>query len=160
MESGRIVEFNAELRDLHPDTAPAHPLSPPGEDLERADREPLWRGHWSRRRGRSRPGVRGGVATRRWAHDTVRLAADADIGVYNPGGLRADIVEGPLTRARSTTSSPFGNAVVSFEVSGDQLVGLLLKNASAELAQDHPVMQLGGHGDLEGTRRSSGSGRD
>ena len=27
VESGRIVEFNAELRDLHPDTAPAHPPS-------------------------------------------------------------------------------------------------------------------------------------
>ena len=80
----------------------------------------------------------------RWASDTVRLAAGADIGLYNPGGLRADIVEGPLTRGALYNVFPFGNTVVHFDVTGAELVGLLLKNASAELAQDHPVMQLSG----------------
>ena len=145
VESGRIVNFNAELRDLHPDTAPAHP---PSARLEKTWSERV-ANHFGAVIGR----VEGGVLDReygaesplgRWAADTVRLAADADIGVYNPGGLRADIVEGPLTRGALYNVFPFGNAVVSFEVSGAQLVGLLLKNASAELAQDHPVMQLSG----------------
>jgi 2',3'-cyclic-nucleotide 2'-phosphodiesterase (5'-nucleotidase family) len=39
---------------------------------------------------------------------------------------------------------PFSNDVVQFDVSGEQVVGLLLKNAGSEISGRHPVMQLSG----------------
>ena len=39
---------------------------------------------------------------------------------------------------------PFSNDVVQFDMSGAEVVGLLLKNAGAELSGRHPVMQLSG----------------
>ena len=145
VDAGRIVDFSAELRDLHPDKSPIHAAS--------ARLEKTWTERISSHFGAVIGRVEGGNLDReygaespmgRWASDTVRLAAGADIGLYNPGGLRADIVEGPLTRGALYNVFPFGNTVVHFDVTGAELVGLLLKNASAELAQDHPVMQLSG----------------
>ena len=145
VDAGRIVDFSAELRDLHPDKSPIHAAS--------ARLEKTWTERISSHFGAVIGRVEGGNLDReygaespmgRWASDTVRLAAGADIGLYNPGGLRADIVEGPLTRGALYNVFPFGNTVVHFDITGAELVGLLLKNASAELAQDHPVMQLSG----------------
>ena len=145
VSSGRIVRFESELRDLLPESGPIHPES---ARLERTWSERV-ASHFGTVVGR----VDGGPLSReygsesslgRWAADTVRLAAEADIGLYNPGGLRADIVDGPVTRGALYNVFPFGNSVVVFEVTGEQIVGLLLRNARAELAQDHPVMQLAG----------------
>jgi 2',3'-cyclic-nucleotide 2'-phosphodiesterase (5'-nucleotidase family) len=142
---GRIVNFDAELRDLHPDKSPKHAAS--------ARLEKTWSERITSHFGAVIGSVEGGDLSRdygaesamgRWASDTVRIAAGTDIGVYNPGGLRADLVEGPLTRGDLYNVFPFGNTIVHFEVSGEDLVGLLLKNAGAVIEQDHPVMQLAG----------------
>jgi len=53
-------------------------------------------------------------------------------------------VEGPVTRGDVYNIFPFGNAIVRFEVSGQDLVGLLLRNAAASLSGKYPVMQLSG----------------
>ena len=74
----------------------------------------------------------------------MKTVGKTDIGIYNPGGLRADLVSGPLTRGSLYEVFPFANDVVRFDVKGAQLVGLLLKNARAMAEGGHPVMQLAG----------------
>ncbi|RME21875.1 MAG: bifunctional metallophosphatase/5'-nucleotidase [Deltaproteobacteria bacterium] len=80
----------------------------------------------------------------RWAADAVRLAADADVGVYNAGGLRSDLVAGPVTLGDLYDVFPFGNRVVTFELTGEELVGLLLNTAAAVVADNRGMPQLSG----------------
>lgn len=63
----------------------------------------------------------------RFAADVVRTATGADVGLYNHGGLRADLQAGPLTVRDLYQVFPFGNEVVSFELRGDELAGLMLR---------------------------------
>ncbi len=144
VEDGRIVNFEAELRDLR------LPAEEPHEESLKLEK--TWSERVAAHFGEVVGEVSGGGLERRgpestigrWAADTVRLAAEADVGLYNPGGLRADLPEGPLERGELYNVFPFGNALVYFEVTGEQLVGLMLKNAAAELSGRHPVMQLSG----------------
>ena len=80
----------------------------------------------------------------RWSADMVGAYAESQIGIYNPGGLRADLVSGPLTRRGLYEVFPFSNAVVQFEMSGAELIGLLLRNANAELSGRRAAMQMSG----------------
>lgn len=145
IREGRIVEFSATLRDLHLDQAKQHE---PSFALEK-----MWKERIGAHFGATIGKLTGGNIERiggdetvmgRWASDTVRWAVDSDIGLYNPGGLRADLVEGPITRGDLYNVFPFGNAIVQFNVTGQDLVGLLLRNAAAALHGRHPVMQLSG----------------
>ena len=80
----------------------------------------------------------------RWAADVVREAAEADVGVYNAGGLRADLRAGPLTVGSLYEVFPFGNRVVRFELSGADLATIMLSTAEAELHHDKGVLQWSG----------------
>jgi 2',3'-cyclic-nucleotide 2'-phosphodiesterase (5'-nucleotidase family) len=142
---GNIVNFSAKLVDLTPGAVEVPEASATLMQTwkERID------GHFAEIIGR----VEGATLDRsknaetplgRWAADMVRSAAGTDIGIYNPGGLRADLVAGPLTRGGLYQVFPFSNDVVQFDVSGEQVVGLLLKNAGSEISGRHPVMQLSG----------------
>ena len=142
---GQIVEFDGGLVDLTPGAVP------PPEDAaalvrawsERVDAlfaEPVGR-------------VVGGSLDRskhaetslgRWAADMVRESAGTAIGIYNPGGLRADLNEGEVTRRDLYRVFPFANDVVRFHVTGTEILGLVLRNAAAEISGSHPVMQLSG----------------
>jgi 5'-nucleotidase len=53
--------------------------------------------------------------------DAARLAADADIGMYNPGGIRAALPAGVVTYADLYRVLPFGNTVVRLSLTGRQL---------------------------------------
>jgi len=145
VKDGRIESFSSELRDLVPG------LVDVPEDAARQLH--LWQekleAHFSQGVGR----VAAGNLTRlprtestlgRWSADMVKSEAATDIGIYNPGGLRADLVEGPLTRGELYQVFPFSNDVVQFELTGGELVGLLLKNARSAVEGGHPVMQLAG----------------
>jgi 5'-nucleotidase len=145
VRDGRIVEFSGVLQDLHLEGMASHD---PSHALEKMWTERL-EAHFGTQIGQLTGGNidrKGGAESLmgRWASDTVRLSADTDVGIYNPGGLRADLVEGPLTRGDVYNVFPFGNTIVRFDMTGDQLVGLLLRNASAALNDNHPVMQLSG----------------
>lgn len=61
-----------------------------------------------------------------WAASVVRNAADADVGLYNRGGIRADLPEGNLNLEHLYEVFPFNNEVVTFEARGSDLTGLLL----------------------------------
>jgi 5'-nucleotidase/UDP-sugar diphosphatase len=143
---GRIINFKGELRTLIPGEAPG----PVDASMVRMAKE------WSDRieaRFDQPVGVREHTLSRapaeesplgRWSSDMVRAFAQTDIGIYNPGGLRADLVAGTLTRRSLYEVFPFTNAVVRFEMSGSEVVGLLLRNANAMLGGRRSAMQLSG----------------
>jgi len=52
---------------------------------------------------------------------SIRLAAAADVGMHNPGGVRADLPGGPVTYMDLFRVMPFGNTVVRVTLTGRQL---------------------------------------
>jgi 2',3'-cyclic-nucleotide 2'-phosphodiesterase (5'-nucleotidase family) len=142
---GRIVDFEAKLVDLMPgDVQPSE---------EAASLMKLWSERIDALFAEEVGSVVGATLGRskeaetpmgRWAADMVREAGSAHVGIYNPGGLRANLVPGPLTRGDLYQVFPFSNAVVLFQASGSELLGLLIKNAGSELSGRHPVMQMSG----------------
>lgn len=64
------------------------------------------------------------ASDRRLGHlvvDAERLAADADVGMHNPGGLRASLNAGDVSYGTLFRVLPFGNAVVRVTLTGRQL---------------------------------------
>ncbi|MDP2270285.1 MAG: bifunctional UDP-sugar hydrolase/5'-nucleotidase [Archangium sp.] len=57
--------------------------------------------------------------------DSLRAMSKTDIALMNPGGLRADLKEGPLTYGTVYEVVPFDNAVAILELTGEQLDRLL-----------------------------------
>jgi 5'-nucleotidase len=57
--------------------------------------------------------------------DSQRVATRADIALMNPGGLRSDLHAGPLTWGDVLTLQPFGNHLVTLDMTGDQLLSVL-----------------------------------
>lgn len=53
--------------------------------------------------------------------DAVRLLAGADVGMHNPGGVRADLPRGAISYADLYRVMPFDNAVVRLTLTGRQL---------------------------------------
>ena len=53
--------------------------------------------------------------------DSLRAMTKADIALMNPGGLRADLKEGPLTYGTVYEVIPFDNAVAVLDLTGEQL---------------------------------------
>lgn len=56
--------------------------------------------------------------------DAIRRAAKADVGLHNPGGVRADLPAGDITYADLHRTMPFGNNVVRIGITGRQLRAL------------------------------------
>jgi 5'-nucleotidase len=57
--------------------------------------------------------------------DSQRAATHADIALMNPGGLRSDLHTGSLTWGDVLTLQPFGNHLVTLDMTGAQLLGVL-----------------------------------
>lgn len=72
--------------------------------------------------------------------DSLRGMAKADIALMNPGGLRADLKEGPLTYGTVYEVIPFDNAVATLELTGEQLDRVL----TAAFASKKGVFQVSG----------------
>lgn len=53
--------------------------------------------------------------------DAARLLANADVGIHNPGGVRAELPSGPVSYGDLHRVLPFDNAVVRLTLSGRQL---------------------------------------
>ncbi|MDH7516129.1 MAG: 5'-nucleotidase, partial [Bacteroidota bacterium] len=60
-----------------------------------------------------------------WQADALREYAKADVAFQNSGGIRKDLPAGPITLRDMWEISPFGNEVVVFEVTGEQLLTML-----------------------------------
>jgi 2',3'-cyclic-nucleotide 2'-phosphodiesterase (5'-nucleotidase family) len=79
-----------------------------------------------------------------WITDVLREAGKSHIALYNVGGLRADLVEGEVTVGSIYEIFPFGNQVVTFQLTGTEVLGVLLENARTAMEQDHGCIQLSG----------------
>lgn len=56
-----------------------------------------------------------------WITDVMRWKTQAQIGIHNSGGIRADIFAGPISKRTLYKVSPFRNFLVTFELTGSQL---------------------------------------
>lgn len=72
--------------------------------------------------------------------DVIREAVGAEIGLENAGGLRADIPEGPVTRAAIIDALPFVNHVARYRLTGAQVREVLEQSLSLERG----MMQVSG----------------
>ena len=57
--------------------------------------------------------------------DAARVRGRADVGMHNPGGVRADLPRGPISYADLHRVSPFDNALVRLTLTGAQLTQLV-----------------------------------
>jgi 5'-nucleotidase len=57
--------------------------------------------------------------------DAMRTAANADVGMWNNGGVRADIAAGPINYGGVHYVTPFGNTVARVRLRGSLLLSLL-----------------------------------
>lgn len=71
------------------------------------------------------PNEAGESALGEFVADAAKLAVKADIAVYQPGGVRADLFAGKITWGNAYAVAPFGNAIVKLQVKGQDIVDLL-----------------------------------
>jgi 5'-nucleotidase len=57
--------------------------------------------------------------------DAQRAFTHADFSLMNPGGLRSDLNAGPITYGDVLTLHPFGNHLVTLDMTGEQLLAVL-----------------------------------
>lgn len=57
--------------------------------------------------------------------DAQRAALGTDFAFMNPGGIRADLLAGPVTYGELFTIQPFGNSLVRMNLTGQQIYDLL-----------------------------------
>lgn len=90
--------------------------------------------------------------------DSFRAAAGADVALVPGSSLRAPLPAGPLTRRHALSVLPFGNRVVTVEMSGDALRGALARGLDSAGRRSGSLLQVSGlsyEGDLsapEGSR--------
>ena len=60
-----------------------------------------------------------------WITDVMRWKTGADIGFHNSGGIRNDLLAGPITKGDIFQVSPFRNTLVVFHLTGKQIKDLL-----------------------------------
>lgn len=60
--------------------------------------------------------------------DAMRARASADVALQNRGGIRADVPAGPVTRRALFEILPFGNHLVTLDLSGAELAATLRKS--------------------------------
>ncbi|MBN1543639.1 bifunctional metallophosphatase/5'-nucleotidase [candidate division KSB1 bacterium] len=76
--------------------------------------------------------------------DAMREATQADFAVINSGGIRKDLVAGPITKLDVNEILPFSNYLVTFSCSGDELLELLATTARAAAFRESSMLQVSG----------------
>ena len=76
--------------------------------------------------------------------DRLRERADADVAFLNSGGIRKNLPAGPITILDVKEILPFANNLVTFDVTGAELMTLLQENARAALRGSHGILQVSG----------------
>jgi len=146
VQDGRIASLDGSLHDLLPDTLPGPPSEQTralvdrwSETLDARFATPV--GHSEAlldRKGQAE------TVLGRWAGDLMRTATGADVGIYNRGGLRADLPAGPLTVGDLYEVFPFRNEVVVFEATGAELVQMAVRALHLLEKKQYQPLELGG----------------
>jgi len=79
-----------------------------------------------------------------WLADRLREYGQGDFAVVNSGGIRKDLLKGPITVMDIKEMLPFANRVVSFECTSSQLSTLVTTNAKAGFSQRSEILQVSG----------------
>lgn len=146
VEADRIVQFDYQLRDLTLDSATVEPdASLQGlADHYRTNIDTLYGETLGKATTRLDKEYAHESALGRWITDALRITSHTDVGIYNGGGLRSEIVPGVVTRRHLFECFPFENAVMTFSITGEQLVGIVLRNISADADGKRGFLPLGG----------------
>ena len=75
-----------------------------------------------------------------WITDAMRWKTGADISFQNSGGIRANILAGPITKRNIFEVSPFQNSLVLFELTGKEIKDLL----EHDVEKDWDRLQISG----------------
>ena len=78
------------------------------------------------------------------ATDAILAETGADLVITNGGGIRDSIQAGPITRGDLVTVFPFGNYVVTLEVSGASILEALEHSVSSYPAESGGFLQVSG----------------
>ncbi len=76
--------------------------------------------------------------------DAQRSALQADVGLMNPGGLRADLPAGPISWGDVLTVHPFSNRILKITMTGGQLLAVLEEQWSKDPAAIPRVLKTSG----------------
>jgi 5'-nucleotidase len=76
--------------------------------------------------------------------DAQREATQADIALMNPGGLRSDLPAGAVTWGDILTVHPFANHLVTLDMTGRQLMGLLEEQWPGESGASTRILKTSG----------------
>lgn len=79
-----------------------------------------------------------------WLTDIMRDYTGADVAFINSGGIRKNLMPGPITLKDINEMLPFQNYVETFECTGDQLMKIIQENANAQGLRTHGILQVSG----------------
>lgn len=146
VENDAVRSATYELRDLMPETA----VGAPNQELVAL--VDGWKtaieGYYGQRLSAA-PALLGRSyhhesALGRWITDALRTTAEADVAFYNGGGLRSDLPAGEVTRGTLYACFPFNNEIKVFEMTGESLVAVMLRNAAAESDEKRGFLSFSG----------------
>lgn len=141
-----IVGFRSELRDLAPETAPVAENESLRQlaDHYKENIDQVYGEMLGRAPANLDKNYHHESGLMRWITDAIRSAARTDIALYNGGGLRSEIVAGEVTRRHLFECFPFENAIFTFAITGEQLVGLVLGNIAADANESRSFLGIAG----------------
>ncbi len=87
---------------------------------------------------------RGETLLGNWLADVLRARAGSDVALINTGGIRKELLKGPLTALDIHEILPFANSLVTMDVNGRQLARIVQRNADADIGGDHGILQVSG----------------
>ncbi len=143
VQDDRVVGFNGHLITLWAEGTEAGPeLTAMVNDYEKQVADKFGRTigtlatDWRKGRGESNLG--------NFLADQMRLAADADVGLVNSGGIRKSMKAGPITALDINEMLPFSNTLVTIEITGTDLATVIQTNADAQVGGKHGILQVSG----------------
>lgn len=75
--------------------------------------------------------------------DSMRVAMNSDVAVLNEGAVRADIYPGNITLGKAYEMLPFGNNIITVNMTGEQIHALVEQQWNRTIRPDH-MLQISG----------------
>ena len=146
VEDGKVKDFHYDLRDLLPETSPGPASKEVSTQVAsyQAELETVFGQVVSEAPAALGRSYNHESALGRWITDALRSAGNTDVGLYNGGGLRADIEAGTVTRGDLFNCFPFENQVVVFDILGKDLQAIVLRNVIAESDEKRGFLPMSG----------------
>ena len=79
-----------------------------------------------------------------WVASIIKSKTSSDFAIMNSGGIRKNVSAGPLTKLDIKEMLPFENTLVTFEVTGEELLNLIKFNTETARRTGREQLQLSG----------------